>query len=413
MADLPPLNYDLSGIDVPGQPRGVSAASQQALDVFRQNAARRAAWQATNGVTPDMLARANSFGTGAAPSVATSAPLGESVAPVATAAAEAAPSFGARVLGGVARFGGKILGPLGALSTGYEIGNTFTPDKVAVGAADLAGTVAKAFGFDNGYAGGSAQYRAAAALPDPAPVVPAPAPGPAPAPAIDSTPQSSRIVSLGPDAANAAARQFFEGNATPAEGTGYIRNNDTGNVMAIDSRGVPNPNFQRVQVPVNVNGEGTGGPAPATPTLGTRGGIFDNLADFARNFGGYALSKASAGGAQKQAARNAELGIKANDSVANRENQAEIARARMSTAAAQLIHDNIIEQQGNRKIEMGLDGNPIVVDLSNPNAPKATKVVPPTKPTLDDFLTGAKRDPRNRGITDAQLKAYYTKTYGG
>jgi hypothetical protein len=33
-------------------------------------------------------------------------------------------------------------------------------------------------------------------------------------------------------------------------------------------------------------------------------------------------------------------------------------------------------------------------------------------PTMDAFIEAAKKDPRNRGVSDDDLKAYYTKTYG-
>lgn len=364
--------------------------------------------------TPTILRQAQAAARGAA----TSIPIGENAAPLATSEAANASTIGQRVLAAAGE-GGSVLGrfgrflgaaasrltvPLAALSTGIEAGRILTPDKLAVGAADMVGTVADKLGFKNSYSDGLQQYINAQGVPTPTRVAAAPAGGvPAAGGPADQFPtnQTMRVLS-GDDAATVNSR-YFNGTAVPADGTGYIRNESTGNVTALDSRGQP-------RTAVRVPQPAAATAALAQPTLGTEGGVFGNLAQFTNDFSRYALTNAQAGGSRKLANAEAETAIKRNDSASNRENQSQNAQSNSLKALADVLKETTNANKENVKTVIGLDGNPIIVDQK---AGTAKKVVPSQKPPLDQFLTEARKDSRNKGFTDAQLKAYYTKTYGG
>lgn len=412
-ATLPPLDFDLSSIkDLLAKMRGgVSAASDVGTLANAGRAAVPTAPVTAGGAvnyaaldTPTIMRQAQQ-------AVAGSVPIGENVAPLATSEAASASTIGQRALAAGARFGGlrsaaSLLGrvslPFAAADFGTRAGELLTPDKVAVGLADMAGRLGNFLGIKNSYGNGVEAYSTAQGLPDvqKGPVAAAPA---APATPADRFPVNGSITGLSPEDAAAAGAKFFQGSAVPADGTGYVRNESTGHVTAIDTRGQPRTVVR------------AGQPAPAAaaspiPQLGGEGGVFSNLANFTNDFSRYALTRADAAGRTKLANASTEVATKRNDSIANRESQAQNAQSNALKAYADVLKETTAANKENVKTIVGLDGNPIIVDQK---AQTAKKVVPTEKPTVDKFLTEARKDPRNKGFTDAQLKAYYAKTYGG
>lgn len=384
MAALAPLEFDLSGYDqfrtaARGGVGAASDASRLAEEAFRANAARRAAWQATNNVTPEMLTRANSFG-GAAPSV----PIGDNPAPVATARAASSPSFGARAMRGAGLLGraGRLLGraaaPIAALDFGVRAGEMLMPDKAAVGLADMVGTLGAKLGIPNDYHGGSAVHAAAAAALDPS-AAPAPAPAPPVAPTVaDILPQL------------ASGR---EGNNVAIAGSRV-------EPRAIQSVAGRQAQLRAAYAPT---------PYTETPTSAT-GGPFTQLNDMVSAYGPARLAVARANRDVKIAHKAEELGIKRSDSEMNREAQAQNAVSNRMKAYADILKEQHTAARENVRTIQGIDGNPILVDQ---RAGTAKKIIPTERPTLEKFLTEARKDPRNKAATDAQLKAYYSRTYGG
>lgn len=458
MATLPPLEYDLSGIPNVSTPTGgVNAADPgaQAEQIFRQNAARRAAWQRANNVTPEMLSRANSFGT--------STPLPHNPAPVATADAAAAPSFSARAAAAAesgastaARSGvlRGLLGRLGiygaSLEGGYEAGKLLTPAPVAVGLADMVGTIAQKLGFKNGYAGGSAQYKQAESLPpitkpDPdaaaasaaaaAPAPPAPA-APAPLPTgdfIDAngvqqrtvgfrdpsgvTAGSGNYVGAGDDLATAQAKYEQEvahptfdpthiysydasGNfrdSGPANSPANVARYNAARARALD------PDFR----PENIEAEHRR--IEAKYAGAPQGGVFGHLANLVNTIGPATIAAAQRNAGVKTGIKRGELAIKANDSAANRENQAQNAESNRVKSYADLLKEITSANKPEVKVTTGLDGTPVI---TNTRTGVSVKSTPRETPTWEKFRDAARADPRNKGAKDEDLKAYYDKVYG-
>lgn len=417
MADLLPLEYDM-----PSAARGVNGASANPYAGWRPEELRQA--QRVIDANRARAAAAAAPAGGAAPSM----PIGENAAPVATSAAESTPSFGSRVLNGMGRFGnglrmvGRVAGPVGvgatALDLGYEGGKMLTPDNAAVGMADALGRVGEFFGIKNGYAGGADQYAAAAARGDMNPAAkPAPAAaGPAPNPAGDYNPNvyspNATPPIFGSPEYTASRDAYFQNlfregldrKQVPGN-VGVIRNDTTGGVSTVSApvpRSVPVPQPRAAEA------------QPGAPVLGGNGPIFDNLNSYVNDFGQYAFSQAQQGRGLKYGAKAAELAVKREDIAANRLNQKEIADARMKQADAQVEHNRVLDEAGKRKVVMGVDGTPIVVDMRDPNNPKSTKVVPFEKPTWEKFRDEARKvNPDKAKVTDAHLRAYYNKQYGG
>lgn len=419
MADLPALDFTPSP-EFSGAANAASAAESPydaALRIFRENAARRAAWQSSNAVPPEALARANSFGSAPSVPVAPSVAAGENLAPLATAA-ENAPTWGARLLASPAgRFGARFLGPAGLLygaaQTGLTAGRMLTPDNLATGMADAVGRIGQSLGFDNGYAGGSAQVKAADALPPasgPAPASPAPA-----APVPSATPTNPAVRVLNPADASAAVGQFFDGSAVPADGTGYIRNNSTGEVVQTDSRGIapgPTGNARRVQVPVVVNGET--GPTAHVPTFGSAPSFYSNLDSYMQQLGPYALSQAQATRGVKYGQKQQELDTKSADSAANRQNQADTVQANHLKAIADVLRANTDAKKESKTVIPGFEpGTALIVDRDSGTAKQVSAPKPPTWEQFRDSARQATRAAGKPNPTDDQLKTYYTKTYGG
>lgn len=436
---LPPIDYDLSSIkDLLAKMRGgVRAASDAGTLAGGRAAVPPTPVSASGAVnygamdTPTIVRQAaqqaaleaQSTGGGAgAFARAASAPIGENVAPLATSEAASASSIGQRILaagrglgslGGVARLAGRVALPIAALDTGVRAGELLTPDKLAVGLADMVGTLAQKFGFKNSYAGGVQQYGLAEGQDRASDLTlsdlitggrhgSGPSAPTAPAAPADRFPVNGSITALSPEDAATAGAKFFQGSATPADGTGYVRNESNGHVTAVDTRGQTRTTRYAPTV--------RAGDAAAPPVLGGDGGIFTNLSDFTNNFSKYALSQASGRSDRKFANAETGLDIKRNDSIANRESQAQTAHAKQLIAYADILRETTAANKENIKTITGLDGNPIIVDQK---AQTAKKVIPTERPTVDKFLTEARKDPRNKGFTDAQLKAYYAKTYGG
>lgn len=331
---------------------------------------------------------------GPMPQTAPSVPIGESVAPASTAAAASAPSFAARA----ARVATRALGPVAAGLTAYEAGRLLTPESLAVPAAEIAsktlGRIPGLRSLFGGYDDGTAAVRAAAALPEPAPIAKAVPAAPQPAP----LPANPNIIPLPAELAAAASRRFIDGSEVPADGTGYIRNEQTGKVTALRSAVQP----QQARRTVVVEREQ---PTPPQPVLGTEGGVFSNLAQFARDYGKYALSAAEQGRETKSARSERKL---LGEEV-TREALLRNAESNRIKAIADLIGETSKANKPDVKVLQDLTGTPILVDVK---ARTSQKIPAREKPTYEQFLEAAKKDPRNRGLTDEQLKTYYNSTYG-
>lgn len=331
---------------------------------------------------------------------AASMPVGENLAPVATAEAANKPTFGQRLVSArnmvgrglslAARGVGGAQAVVGAYDAATDGVSANAVDNIANG---VAGAISPAVGFAGNLltsardavlgsiinsrtagpnsvgpelqkqidaAGGVDKLLAAQAASRQAqpaeqvvaqPAVSAPASGIAQDPSV--TPLSG--------AAAAAGSEFIDGRGVPARGTGFIRNNTTGEVTQISS-------------------------SPERPTSRRRLSTGEALAAFTGDYTKAALGMAMANREEKLKLRRAEV------------------TSEMAKAQAAL-------QQNKAKpvVGYGLDGDPIITD---PTTRTAVKVTPTVLPSLASFVEAARKDTRNKKFTDAQLEAEYYRTYG-
>jgi hypothetical protein len=404
MATLPPLEYDISGLDQYKQGartgvRGAQAAGAAAEEIFRQNAQRRAAWKAANGVTPEMLEKAQRFG-------GPSTPVGDNPAPSATARAAAAPSFGARVLQGARTLGRASL-PVAAGMFAYDAAKLLTPEKVAVGMADAVGTLGQKLGIESlgQYAGGSAQVAQAATIPDPQRAPAAAAPGApqvgsteAPESRYDSMTDEQILASTPPAVADAAFARRQQVALMNQLNTALTAQAETMSAPAAPMR-------TRARQPMPV------------PQLGTQGGIFSNLAQFTNDFGTFAIEEARTSRGIKAQAKAAETEARLYDSdrnyevgMTNAQTNRQNAKSKGLEAVAEILKQQTAAGKENKKVVQDITGTPVIVDLRNNTA---RKVTPTEVPTFQRWVEEARKDSRNKRATDAQLKAFYDRTYAG
>jgi len=187
----------------------------------------------------------------------------------------------------------------------------------------------------------------------------------------------------------------MRGTAVPASGTGAFRVGGR-RAVAVDSRGAPAEAVAAAPAPAAA-------PARiALPALGTEGDIFSNLVQFQRDAATAAGGIASARGqaragkaATELGVKRVELGLKAEDVFTNR---------------MKAITDQDKAGAEGRKVVLDLQGNPIIVDTK-----ASTAVQPPVRkvPSEAEFLKAAMEEPRNKGLSNAQLRDYYRRTYIG
>lgn len=418
MADLAPLEYDTSGLDqFKTATRGVGAAQGVSDELALQRSiaaarARAAAARAASAATAPGAASA-----AAAPSItpAASAAVGENAAPLATAAAEAVPSFGRVLLRGL----GRLSLPITAGLTAFDAAKLFTPAPLAVRMASAVGTLGKALGIDNGYAGGTAQYDAASALPAVTPITAADhqqaaasaAPAPqAPVPVTSSRTGDNVSVTDGStgNPPNANPSSDIVSVYDPASGEFRQMGRAAYEARVADARArAMDPEYQAERAKYNA---GT-----VTPSLqrddgfGSGPSVFRDLVNFTNGIGPTMLSAATANRGAKLGIENAKLSTLA----AKQQADSQAAQGRYLLGYASMLKALQAGQNAGVKVVQDAAGNPVVVNTSNPSNPTARKVTPTSKPTQQEFIDAARKDSRNAQFTDEQLKAYYQKQYGG
>lgn len=248
--------------------------------------------------------------------------------------------------------------------------------------------------------GGEVAPAAQATVPEiPAAAAPAPTPVPVRQPAVSSPVPGSREAG--------AAAAFLAGRGVPEPGQGVLRADQTG---AITTFNAPPP---VLTAPAAQPAAPAAQPV-AAPQLGTRGGIFTNLAQFQRDFGQAAL----AGAQDTRAAKRAETAR-----AADIEQQTlSTTQAKNALDAALRVAGLNIQQQGvdvartaaearsREQVEVipGLPGEaPLLVGKQTGQARRATVV-----PSFEEFSARMAEDPRNAALTPEQMLAVYQEQFG-
>lgn len=378
--------------------RGAGAAAPGA-DLAASNRAVRVAKYGSDAVT-QMEAAGSRFG-GASGTTAPSLPTSTNPAPVATAAAERGLSFGQKALRAL-RVGGRALGAAGIGLTAAESAtktyNTPTEDyekRLGIGPSNLdspAGRFARDLGvravgglLDLGDTinpfsstprlasqGAAAGTGAAAA----APVVP-------------STFIPSGVTAY--DSASAAPREVQNlvsgAQPIPALGTGSAVNTRTGRTLAFNT-GAPAAAAPGIAQP-DTSTVGT-----TLPTLGTKGGIFTNLAKFSSDL---AAQKGAAAASGQSFNRNVKLsGLSIKDQEAQARNVAALGTLYRGQAAIANAGD------AGRKVTVDAMGNPVIVDTKSMTA-LAPKVNQPVSES--DIAATMKANKMSREAVIARLRA--------
>lgn len=345
---------------------------------------------------------------------ATSAPITDNPAPVATARAATTPSFGQRVLG-TGRALAKGAGAVTILATGAEAASRSIKDDPTASMSDV----------DLENAGRSAIN---AVLPaGVGPMIQATFPDATGAIAESGARAGTRAVGFGRNALNVLTGDIFSNPVRAPAAPGAVEptipqvagaaedvNVEPVGVAAADQpRGfVPQLPFLRAPVPSNL---------PPRPVLSKEGSIFSALADFQQQVGNYGLAAA-----ERNARQKAEIGVgKLNNDAINIYNtqvqdaeKNRLAEARIgvedrkidAAAKAAEIRSRIDEEVKGREVIQGPTGD---ITIVNKRTGTAQKVQPTERPSYQQFREAAAKDARNKGATEAELQAAYKKFYGG
>jgi hypothetical protein len=351
---------------------GVSAAS----DLAAQNRAGRVGKYGAEGVAKMETAGAR-FGGPTTPAAAPSVGTPTNPAPVATAAAATTPGFGARALRAL-RLGGRALGiGAGVAQAGYGAkqlaeGDLGGVENMALGGATavhpaigLAGNALAAgrdvamktiidrmFGNSGNFIPQKPGTGVGAAT--------APAAATSLAPGVNAYPSVA--------AAPKEAQSLLNGNLpVPALGTGAAMNTNTGRALTFNT-GIP--------AAATPGGGETISAQPAAPVLGTKGGIFENLAAFTNETAKQKLATAQQG---REFNRSVKLGtLGASQQRAEAASTAATGRLLTGVAAAQNVG------LAGKKALTDLTGNPVIVDTR-----AGTAVKPVVKQQLSEAdITG-------------------------
>ncbi len=336
----------------------------------------------------------------AGPALAASVPLTENPAPVATSAAASNPSLGSRLFSGARTLARGAAGAYGVGTAAAALAESAANDPAAgtteqeavargegvrsamrailpfgTGAlerfipeentADLGRASERAVGFLKNWAGAGIAPVADAAFP---PAAPVPAPGGVPAAPVSTAAKAEPA----PEPITSGAAfipPVFRGTAYSA--------------------------------------------LPPKPVLSTEGGIFSALAGYQQQVSDYALATA-----ERNRRQRAELGMaEVNNRAAAEFNKVlgdEEARAIDARKVAAVEKTNALKAQldaaikGKEVVQDAL-GNVVLVDKAKGTADKIT---PREKPTYQQFKDAALKDPRNKGASEADLKAAFDRYYG-
>lgn len=348
---------------------------------------------------------------------ATSAPVTDNPAPVATARAATTPTFGQRVLG-AGRTLAKGAGAVTILATGAEAASRSIKDDPAAGMSDV----------ELERAGRSAINAVVPANAGPA--VQAMFPDATGAVAESAARAGVRAVGFGRNALNVLTGGIFSDTSKPPAAPGGVVAVPPATALLTDgispeeaARGdvlppaqpagpMPMLPFLRAPVPSNL---------PPRPVLSKEGDIFSALADFQSQVGNYGLAAA-----ERNARQKAELGVgRLNNEAINIYNQQvqdaeknRLAEQRIgvedkkidAAAKAAEIRSRIDEEVKGREVIQGPTGD---ITIVNKRTGTAQKVQPTERPSYQQFREAAAKDARNKGATEAELQAAYKKYYGG
>lgn len=345
---------------------------------------------------------------------ATSAPVTDNPAPVATARAASSPTFGQRVLG-TGRALAKGAGVVTILATGAEAASRSIKDDPAAGMSDV----------DLENAGRSAINAVVPA--NAGPMLQAAFPDATGAIAESVARAGTRAVGFGRNALNVLTGDIFGNPAKAPAAPGAVEptipavpggispeeaaRGDAGQPVQ-RAEFVPQLPFLRAPVPSSL---------PPRPVLSKEGSIFSALADFQSQVGNYGLAAA-----ERNARQKAEIGVgKLNNDAINIYNtqvqdaeKNRLAEARIgvedrkidAAAKAAEIRSRIDEEVKGREVIQGPTGD---ITIVNKRTGTAQKVQPTERPSYQQFREAAAKDARNKGATEAELQAAYKKFYGG
>lgn len=346
--------------------------------------------------------------------VATSAPVTDNPAPVATARAASSPTFGQRVLG-TGRALAKGAGAVTILATGAEAASRSVKDDPAAGMSDV----------DLENAGRSAINAVVPANAGPA--LQAAFPDATGAIAESVARAGTRAVGFGRNALNVLTGDIFANTPRAPRAPGAVEptipavpggispeeaaRGDAGQPVQ-RAEFVPQLPFLRGTVPSNL---------PPRPVLSKEGSIFSALADFQGQVGNYGLAAA-----ERNARQKAEIGVgKLNNDAINLYNtqvqdaeKNRLAEARIGVedkkidAASKVaeVRARIDEEVKGREVIQGPTGD---ITIVNKRTGQAQKVQPTERPSYQQFREAAVKDARNKGATEAEIQAAYKKFYGG
>lgn len=336
------------------QARGVAGAAP-GIDPGVLRAAARNAGNPTPGPSNYVAPQPAPLMDGTTPRPATM-PVGENLAPAATAAAATNQTFGQRLMAGL-RSGTSLLtrgvggvqagmGAADAVQNGLNVNNAedigFGAVTAAAPAVGLAGNVLRSgrdFIMKNVIDRAYGQNKTFIPQATPA--------GPSTAPAGTFPPGVNQPTGV----AGAAASNFIDSSAVPQVGQGAMRNNRTGAVTTFNT-----PPDQVVRAPVAAAAE----TRVKAPQLGTEGGLFANLAPFVNSRNAAVVDAAYGAQGVNRAVKGAtiaKVGIEAENAVSNR-----------ITANARAAANS----KDNHKLGMDPAGNPVIVDMKNNTAIRPT-----------------------------------------
>lgn len=385
--------------------RGAGAATDQTALALQNRAARLAKYG------PEQVAKMETAGSrfgGAAAGAPSPAPAAPSVAtatnpaPVATSTAASGTTFGQRALRSL-RLGGRLLGAAGVASVGADTAMTVANKTTGDYEKQLSGLgvqPGKRYESDalqlvrdigvrglgslvdlgqavNPFSSGGARAAAPAA----------PGTGPAAASAVPATTIPAGVSAYESTAkAPAEIQALVNGRLpVPALGTGAAVNNRTGRTLGFNT-GIP---------AAPVYGGGNAEPAyTALPELGTKGGIFSNLSEFANKVSAQRGAAAASGQTLNRALRIGGLNVKQSE-----------AESRSTAALGTLLRGQAAVAnagEAGKKVTVDLMGNPVIV-----NTKAGTALAPTVKKPISesDIAETMKANKMSREAVVARLRA--------
>lgn len=368
-------------------------------DLATANRAARVAKYGADTVTKMETAGSN---FGGAPAAAPSVPTATNPAPVATAAAERGLSFGQKALR-LLRTGGRVLGAAGIGVTGamsaartYETPTEDYEKRFGIAPSNMDSPAGR-FVRDLGVRSLGAVADLGTTLnPFSSTANPVAKTGGALAAApggVSSTIPEGTTAYNSVAAAPKEVQNLVRGaQPIPALGTGAARNNSTGRVLAfntgVPAEGGPNPAAYE-QSPTTMRANST-----ALPSLGTEGGIFNNLAKFSSDVAAQKGAAAAAGQSFNRSLKIGGLNVKEQEAQAR--NLAATGTYLRGTAAVADAGDK------GKKVTVDAMGNPVIVNTKTGTA-MAPKVNQPVSES--DIAATMKANNMSREAVLARLRA--------